>query len=98
MRSHSTLLPTFHNDSFGSSNTSPSSVVRVAMWWWSSIPVIVATTPCDTGGKLDSPARLRGTSPPSRRLVTSTAVQVRIIGVPPLRVGVLLTPRGLYSL
>src|SRR5262249_15992236 len=31
IRSHSTLSPTFHSVSFGSSNTSPASVFRVAM-------------------------------------------------------------------
>src|SRR6266516_1503630 len=50
IRSHSTLWPTCHCHLFGSSNTPPTSVCRVAMPVVASRAVIVATTPVDKGG------------------------------------------------
>src|SRR5262249_18747731 len=69
--SHSTLSPTFHSVCFGSANTSPASVFRVAMPRWASRLVMVATTPVDTG--LRSPwASIPGATPTTRAPVNTT--------------------------
>src|SRR5262249_46337202 len=82
IRSHSTLLPTFHSVSFGSTNTSPTSVVRVTMPVWLSTAVTVATTPVETGIWLPFWASVMGTIPTTRIPVSKAiCTTCRIIGL-----------------